>query len=592
MRHRFLAMAFALSALFATMLLLAAPASAHATVVGSTPVDGSRLKSAPSSVEIDFDQAVTIGGAIAYLRVIDEAGRRVDTGSAAHPKGDASKITVSLRSGLGDGTYTASFRIISADSHPVAGAIRFVVGSGSFAEAIAQPSTVNHVTSVLFDVVRWIAFGGIALLGGGWLMFGVWPAGRDDRRARRLVWAGWWVSVVGAVAELLVQGPYTAGEGPASLAEGVLLDATLHTDYGLAHSLRLIALGVLGAVLGTLLRRVEAGPGRLEQVGGLLVAGVALSFAASGHAESEHPRWLVMLSDTAHVLSMAIWIGGLVVLAVALLPRREPGELRDVLPTFSRVAYICVATLAVTGTYQAILGLGSWRALAVTDYGRLVLVKAALFVGLLVFGNISRSAVQRRWVRVPVAHAMAGTITGPDELGTDELGTDEPATDEFGEAGGDSDAADLAGEPAEVRSLRRSVLLELILSTGVLVATAVLIAEPPGPAALITIDSRSQTVSAPLAGDRTVAVTLSSRRHGTLEVDVALSEGPRPQQLTATAALPAKELGPIAIPLTAQSGGYSASGVLFPGAGSWVFTLDVRTSEFDSTVTQVTVPLD
>ena len=584
MRRRLLALALAVSALVGAGLLLAPAASAHATVVGSAPVDGSRLKSAPSSVEIDFDQAVSVGGDVGYLHVIDQAGRRVDTGSAAHPAGDASKITISLDSGLGDGTYTASFRIISADSHPVAGAIRFVVGNGSFAAAIAQPATVNGATGVLFDVVRCIAFGGIALLGGGWLMFSIWPAGRDDRRARGLVWAGWSVSVVGAVAEMLVQGPYAAGEGPAALAKGALLDATLHTDFGLAHSLRLIALGALGAVLGTLLRRVEPGRGRLEQAAGLLVAGVALSFAASGHAESEHPQWLVMLSDTAHVLSMAVWVGGLVVLTLALLPRREPSELREVLPTFSRVAYVCVGTLALTGTYQAILGLSSWRALGVTDYGRLVLLKVALFVGLLVLGNISRMAVQRRWVRVPVAHAMAGTITGADELRAHGPGAD-------ADADADPDADDREDAPADVRSLRRSVLFELVLATGVLVATAVLIAEPPGPAALIMIDSRPQTVTAQLNGGRTVAVTLSSRRRGTLAVDVALSNGPIVQQLSATAALPAKELGPITIPLTARSAGYNASGVLFPAAGSWVITLDVRTSQFDSTVTQVTVLL-
>src|ERR1700722_6931064 len=117
-----------------------------------------------------------------------------------------------------------------------------------------------------------------------------------------------------------------------------------------------------------------------------------------------------MASDTVHLLSMAAWLGGLVFLLVAVLPRRDAGELRRVLPVFSVVAYVCVAALAITGTYQAWLGVGSWRALADSSYGRLVLLKVALFAVLLGLGNVSRLVVQRRWARIPsipFAYAMA-----------------------------------------------------------------------------------------------------------------------------------------------------------------------------------------
>jgi len=545
--------------LFGVLLFTAPSASAHATVVASDPVDGSRLKTAPTTVSVTFDQAITLNSE-GYLRVVDQVGRRVDSGQPTHPNGVGSKIAVAVKSGLGDGTYTGSFRIISADGHPVAGSIRFVVGNGELAASAASSSTVNGTTSVVFDVVRWLAFAGLALLGGGWLMLTVWPEGRDDVRARRLVWGGWLATAVAALAELLVQGPYVAGTGLGDVTKWTLLDATLHTTYGTAHSIRLLLLGALGAVLGAQLR--DPRRSRLAEVAGALGIGVVLTYAASGHAESQDPRWLAMTSYSAHLAAMAVWLGGLVCLLVAVLPRREPDELRRVLPVFSRTAMGCVVVLAVSGTYQAWLGIGTIDAITSTRYGQLVLVKAGLFVAILGLANLSRVVVQRRYVR-PVAYAM----------------TDPPADVEVA----------VAGPP--IARMRRTVFAETVVAIGVLAVTSVLVAEPPGRAALATDRAKARSSTVALGSGRTATVTLDPGRSGPVTVTVALSPGAKPQQLTATAALPDEQLGPISIPLKAEGSQYSASGIVLPSAGRWIITLTVRTSEFDSVVADTKIRL-
>ena len=86
MRRRILTILILLASLIGLGVLGASSASAHATVAGSNPVDGSRLATAPSSVEIDFDQPVSIGSDVGYLRVVDPSGRRVDSGTD-HPSG-------------------------------------------------------------------------------------------------------------------------------------------------------------------------------------------------------------------------------------------------------------------------------------------------------------------------------------------------------------------------------------------------------------------------------------------------------------------------------------------------------------------------
>src|SRR4051794_2684867 len=110
--------------LFGGALLFAGPASAHASVVTSSPRDGTRLQNVPHTVTITFDESVTLGSA-GYLHVTDQTGKRVDAGAAFHPAGDETTIADNITRGLGDGSYTASFRIISADAHPVAGTIAF-----------------------------------------------------------------------------------------------------------------------------------------------------------------------------------------------------------------------------------------------------------------------------------------------------------------------------------------------------------------------------------------------------------------------------------------------------------------------------------
>ncbi len=573
MIRRLAALLVLLGAVLGIGFAFAGAASAHATVVGTTPTDGSRLKSAPAVVMVTFDEPVGLGGA-GYLHVTDQSGRRVDAGAAFHPGGDGAKVADKLKSGLGDGTYTGSFRVISADSHPVAGTMRFVVGNGVLTAAAGTTSTVNHTTSVAFDVVRWISFAGFALLGGAWLLLTVWPQGRDDRRAVPIVWAGWIAMALGAVAELLLQGPYSAGTGLSHVANWSLLDGTLHTDYGQAHCARLLLLGALALLLGWALQG-ERRRSPVEHAAWPLAAGLALSFSLVGHPETTNPRLLSVAADSLHLLSMASWVGGLVVLVAAVLPRREPAELRAVLPVFSRVALAAVAALAVTGTYAAWRGIGTLHAIFTTTYGLLVVVKVALFVGVLLLANVSRNVIQRRLVRVPVAYAMSDAALA------------EPAAADREEPPGDD-----GSHPVAMERLRRSVLVEIALAIGVLVATSVLVAQPRGKEAIAARELRPASATGGLGDGRDVTVTVTPGRHGTVATDVVISSGAQPQKVTVTATLPAKQLGPIPIPLRANgTRAYAGSGVNLPVAGNWRFTVIVTDSKFDATAEQVKIHL-
>lgn len=581
----------ALAALAVLTVLLAPPAGAHTVVVGSDPADGSRLRASPAAVTIRFDEQV--GLQLGYLRVVDSAGRRVDSGTVAHPGGVGSSISVPLKPGLGDGSYLASFRVISADSHPVAGSIRYVVGNGALdvGGAGSGSAPVAKPVSIGLAVSHWLSLAGVAVAGGSWLVLSLWPEGRRRRTIRELIWSGWGVAALGAVTEYLLEGPYAAGTSLATFWHTDLLDATLHANEGQLLSLRLLLLGILGMVLtavfdadrvaderfecdsaerfeGDSAERFEGEQVEGEQVEGEQVAGgdagglswgpasaavvglgVVLTFAAGGHSQSLNPRWLSVLINAMHLSAMIVWLGGVVVLLVAAFGRTaEPvpadeaqpdtGQLAARLPTFSRIAMACVATLAITGTLLAWRGIGTVDAIATTWYGQLVLIKVALFGCVVFLGYFARRAVLAR---------SSGVALLP--------------------------------------RLRRTLLIEVLVGSVVLAATGVLISQPPGKVALAAERSKPRQTSVRVTAQSQALVEIDPGVHGNVRIAVQLSGGLHPTAITATASLPAQKLGPF--PVSLQAAGpqnYTATGVLLPAAGTWEISLNVQTSEFDSTV--------
>lgn len=583
----------------------ATPALAHAELVSGDPADSARLTVAPPSVTLRFSEPVGLG--LGYLRVVDSSGGRVDTGSAEHPDGDPSAVSVRLRDGLGDGSYTVSWRMLSADSHPVAGAYSFVVGDGPLlppGDFAGAGSHADRMVDVVFGAARWAGFAGLVLLvGGAAFLVLAWPAGRDERRPRRLVWIGWGLAAGATALGLPLESLYASGQGLGRVLDTDLLNSTLHTTYGRMLSARLVLLAALALLVDHVLdsRPTEDGERRWQVDAAAVVSlGVFATFAASGHAATGIQPPLAVLSDTLHLAAMATWIGGVVMLAFCLLPGRRATELAHALPVFSRIAVVCVATLLATGLYQAWREVGTLPALWSTGYGRLLMAKVAGFLVLVALGYLSHMAVRRRYV-LPVVHALAAPPggrgagrSGPGQPGAGadtRLAAAEPDTGQVAAPDGPGDS-DRPADGVLLSRLRRSVGMEVLLATVVLALAAVLVTQAPG----------RQTYTAPYdatlrlsdGGSAQVEVTPASRGTNEFHLFVFGRDGKplQPRDVTVTAALPDQQLGPLPVKLhDAGVGHFIGTGLSLPDAGTWQVRVSVRTSEFDeSTVTaKVTV---
>lgn len=550
-------------------VLTAPDAAAHGMIQSSSPQAGAHLAQSPDIVSITFDDPVRLDD-IGYLQVSDSHGERVDVGGTFHLDGDTATIASRLRPDLPDDVYTESYRIISADSHPVSGVIQFVVGAGAAGataslDAVASAATAPS-TGAAFAIARWTSFSGLALLGGIWLLFTVWPAGWRDRRARLIIGTAVTTLIAGALAELLLQGPYVAGSGLAGVGRLTLLRATLASDYGYLHLLRLVLLIGLALLLRAVADTdpIPAGDRARTRLpawahlGWPVALAVTLTFSMTGHPMTVGPQWLSVSVDLLHLVAMSAWIGGLVLLTVVVLPRHDAQVSRRSLPAVSRVSFGAVIVLALTGAYAAWRNIGPVDAIVGTGYGRLVVAKAALFAVLLGLGNLSRMVIARRVTRAPAGGELTGT---------------------------------------ETRRMRLSVLLEIGVAAIVLAASAALVNQPRGPEALASAHQLPVTASAALstdaAGKQSAAtITVDPGVHGPVTVTVDLPPDTPVAGLAATAIQQDRHIGPLPVPLRVEAGQarYSAT-VSLPTPGEWLITLTVTKSEFDAVTTDASITL-
>ena len=124
------------------LLLLPQLASAHAEPVSSTPEAGATIDAAPTNISVVFGQKLGSDGS--SLTVTDASGNRVDTGSTTLDANDTRRRTllVSLKAGLGAGTYTVAWKTLSADDGETAeGRFTFTVrGSATGSAPNASPA--------------------------------------------------------------------------------------------------------------------------------------------------------------------------------------------------------------------------------------------------------------------------------------------------------------------------------------------------------------------------------------------------------------------------------------------------------------------
>lgn len=585
-------LARALSLVLLAAGLAPAAALAHAELQSTAPERGAVLERQPERVAFSFNEPVE--GSFGAVRVFDAAGAEVQDGEPFHPGERSNEIGVRLPAGLPDGTYTATYRVVSADSHVISGGFAFSIGEAGAAGAtvaeLLAGSDAGPITGTALAIGRGLQYLAIALaLGALAFLIFVWrravPTLTASRpatgwplaataftvRLRALVLASAVLGVLSAAAAIVLQGAEAGGTSAWAALDPSVVRATLDTRFGTVWGIGALVWLVLGVLALAVLRPPPERAGRLALAPAPWpAAAVALAIPAvwllllpglGGHAGSASPAAVLILANALHVAAMAVWAGGLATLLLVLPPATrtlaDEGDrsrlLAGLLLRFSPLALAGVGAVLLTGIVQSLLHLDGLAALLETGFGRAILVKAALLAGLVALGAYQRRAV------LPRLRAAADGGAAPGTTGL---------------------------------RLRQVLRAEVGLLLGVLAATAALAAASPSRLADAGPFDATRTV-----GPLTFQVTIDPAATGPNAVHVYLlgADGAPftgTRELTIAASHPQQGIGPLREqPDRAGPGHYTLAALPLSVRGDWELRIAARVSDFDEHTTTLEVPI-
>jgi copper transport protein len=499
--------------------MLPSAAFAHASLIASSPADGALLAHAPATLTLTFNEPVEP----LTIRIVDHGGAGA---SVTRIRRDGAQLILTPPPISGDGAHVISWRVASADGHPVGGAITFWVGRRD----VDAPQAVRSNDALLRGaiwLVRLAIYVGL-FVGAGGAFFVAWIRA-PSAPAMRVIGSSVELIALAALAfSVGLQGLDAMGLSPSSLPGAEVWAIGARGSFGLSAAIASAAL-----LLALLSHRAGDVGARVMSLGALV--GVGLALTATGHAATASPRWLTAPAVFAHGAALAFWVGSLIPLALAMGQPRQIAV--DVLMRFSCVIPFAVAALLASGLLLAVVQLERVDALWTTNYGRVLTVKLVLVALLLAIAL---------WNRLYL-------------------------TPRIGQGGA-----------APRRHMRRTIVAELVLVAAILGVVGLWRFTPPPRALMVAAPPFFTHIH---TGRMMADVTMSPGRAGPVSIAIQLRT-PDEELLSAkgvsvSLSSPDNGIEPSITEARSLGDGQWQASMAVPIAGRWTLALDVLISDFD-----------
>ena len=395
------------------------PALAHAFLVQTSPQAGQRLQGSPRQLILNFTEAlVPVAGDRVAVR--SATGQREPLGPLALTNGGAT-LTASLPH-LPNGVYRVDWSVVSAvDGHPTSGEYAFAVGAGaalSNAYTLAPDAVAWPEAMLSFLLLIGLAVSTGTLVSEQWIWRGLAASGAAAHTtvSRLSLRPALGAAAAGAGGLFLLFAWRSANGREAELLHPAVWLGAAFSPAGLwalgAFVLVLYAAGSL-AVFG----RDRRPPAALAS---LLLACIAAALRTHPAAS---PVWWAKAAIAAHIALAMIWGGMLWHLVWQFGKARRADVAPQLVTAVRRYAVWAIGSVAgvtLTGIAVALAEFTQARQLVTTPYGRVLLLKIAVFASVLAlagyahrqaFAKASGPSMRRlgRVLRIE-AGALAGVL--------------------------------------------------------------------------------------------------------------------------------------------------------------------------------------
>ena len=529
----------ALAILVGVLALGTTAASAHATLESSSPADGQSVLTSPSEIRITFSEAVTtISGG---LSVLDADGKTIDTGNSEIV--DGRTLVAPISESLSDGTYVATYRVLSADGHPVSGSLLFGVGEGALDRSALPSSNGDRLWEIIGGISRFIIYlAALVAAGVAFFLAFIHDRAEDRWRIVPFVRIGSILALFSAIGIVMSQAALLTGKGAGAVTDSTVFRDVLNQNLG--WSLALLMIGLAAVHLSTDIAKKVVSQS-LALSGGLAVT---VSFAVWGHATELSPTAISLAANAIHATAAALWLGGLVGL-VMVLSLRAPETVRStagIIGRFSLVAFWSVIALTIAGLTLTITGSdASLNSILTTTWGQLILAKIGLTLIVVLIAAWNR-------------RKLVPSLITPTE-----------------------DTSELAVRWA---TLLRTIRAEAVLLVAVIALTAIVVNVPPARTAVVATTDRVDTTQRVDTGTVQLSVDPAIVGPNTVAVRYADETG-QPVNVANSMSIefsqPSAGLEPITRQVPASEPGvFVIQGNELSIPGTWTITIAVRTGDF------------
>lgn len=501
-------------------LALTAAAAAHASLWSTEPAGGAMVEVAPTTFSLSFSEPVS---PLRLQLIAPDGSATALTGYELRDQ----TVIIEAPDEIGNGTHVLTWRVVSADGHPVGGSVVFSVGEPS-----ASPPPAIEVEDPSVATALWLSkialYVGLFIgVGGALAIVALFPTSHPAWRAIAAALA---VGMVGTILSAGLQGLDALGAPLGLIADPTMWSTGMATSYGwtvIGATAAMVAAGLSLAINARIPALIFAS---------LALVGAGAALAASGHASAAAPQWLTRPAVFVHAVTIALWAGALIPLAAAF--RSGTPDALVALRRFSSAIPLALILLISAGIALAIVQVETPSALLSTSYGRILSAKLGLVAMLLVL------AAWNRW-----------RLT-----------------------------ARAASNDAAKRSLVRSIAAETVIVLVILALAAGWRFTPP-PRALAEAAAQPASIHIHTA-DAMADLVVTPGRVGVVDVSAIIMTGDfgplEAKEVTFVFANPTAGIEPFRRAATRPGdGSWRADGVMLPLPGAWSVRIDILVSDFE-----------